>query len=261
MSTGTPYTKFAFDTEFFEVVAGQPGAGTISTTSSRSMEAIKQEAYAAGLAEGQKQAQADLAQLQQHLQNTIVSLQKSLAEREEQITRQCLGLLGVTITHLLGHAGSHYGAELLEHHLRTLLPLIKTDESLTLRIHPAARGYHEKLGLPQASILGLPMHVVPDATLGPTDAIIEWANGGVESKASAHLQHVAELLAGAGAPPVGAGALPNLSATPTPPPAATAAPADAGTAASPEMSAAEQAAKARAAALLGDDDLVDALKS
>jgi flagellar biosynthesis/type III secretory pathway protein FliH len=257
-------TKFTFDTEFFEVVGGGRNAAPVSlpTSTSRSSEAKLQQAFAeghaAGLVEGQQQAQADLARLQQHTQNTLLALQQATEAREEKLLKNLLGLLQGTLQNLLGHASHHYGAEVLEHHLRALLPLAKTDEALTLRLHPAARGYHEKLGLPQAQVLGLPLRIVPDSNLGATDALIEWQHGGVEARLADHTAAVQELLTAAGAT-----ALPKPDfTTPTRPPTAgpaLASPHAAPTADDPVANAAHARA-ARAAALLGDDDLVDALK-
>lgn len=256
-------TKFTFDTEFFEVVGGGRNAAPVSlpASSSRSSEAKLQQAYgeghAAGLAEGQQQAQADLARLQQHTQNALLSLQQATEAREEKLLKNLLGLLQGTLQNLLGHASHHYGAEVLEHHLRALLPLAKTDEQLTLRLHPAARGYHEKLGLPQAQVLGLPLRIVADSTLGPTDALLEWQHGGVEARLADHTAAVQDLLSAAGAT-----ALPKPDfTTPTLPPAAAAsAPAAAQVVADDPLANAANERAARAAALLGDDDLVDALK-
>lgn len=285
MTTPTPYTKFGFDTEFFELVqtdtqagasapvAGKPtAAGAMPTTIAQfkaQMDEARQQAYTegytVGMNEGQNQAQADLAQLQQHLQNALLALQNAQAEREEHLLMQCLSLLRVTLHHVVGQAVASYGPEILEHHLRALLPLLKTDEALTLRIHPAARGFHEKLGLPQASIMGLPMHITSDANLGPTDAVILWANGGVESKLTQHLEAVDALIAGAGATMLNIEHKTNLSAAPVEAPKGpavqTEVPPAAGLAGMPDMEEADKAAKARANALLGDEDeLVDALK-
>ena len=275
----TPYTKFGFDTEFFELVPGQggpamagAGAGAAKPLTKEQQQAQVEEAkqaayaegYAAGVNEGQQQAQADLAQLQQHLQNTLLTLQTALNEREEHLLTQCLSLLRVSLHHVVGHAAGAYGPELLEHHLRALLPLLKTDETLTLKIHPAARGFHEKLGLPQAAIMGLPMHITADASLGPTDAVIQWANGGVESKLALHLDEVDKLLAGSGAAMLATDHKPNLNVTPSAEVVASAQIAEAAPSVDSDDldSEAARAAKARADALLGDDDgeLVDALK-
>ena len=284
MTTTTPYTKFGFDTEFFELVqglgdaqagapAGAPKVAAMPATMAQlkvQMEEARQEAYAegyaVGMSEGQNQAQADLAQLQQHLQNALLALQTAQNEREEHLLAQCLSLLRVTLHHVVGQAMANYGPEMLEYHLRALLPLLKNDEALTLRIHPAARGFHEKLGLPQASIMGLPMHVTSDPNLGPTDAVILWANGGVESKLAQHLDAVDTLLAGAGAHMVNIEHKANLSPLPDVVKAQLHVQAQqvANVAAEPvmpDMDEAEKAARARANALLGDEDeLVDALK-
>ncbi len=283
------YTKFGFDTEFFELVQSQSGGAPVPAASSNPQHKAQledarragyDEGYAAGLAEGQQQAQADLAQIQQHLQNTLIALQKAVNEREEELLKQMLTLLRQTLHHLLGHAVRHYPAELFEHHLRTLLPLLSGGESLTLRVHPSARGYHEKLALPQASIMGMAMNVKSDPGLGPTDAVVEWSNGGVENKLELHLKAVDDLLSGAGAALLPVEPRADLSPQPlnVPPKTPEAAssstagqtapeqPSDAATS-SPQPdadieSAAAQAARDRARQLLGDDDddLVDALK-
>lgn len=264
----TPYAKFAFDTEFFEVVGTHAAVGPTAAQRRAEEESSKQEAYnagySAGLAEAQKAGQADLAQLQQNLQNTLMALQKSQNERETQLLNQMLTFTRTSLHRIVGHAAEHYGAEMLESHLRSLLDKLKADESLTLRIHPAARGFHEKLQLPQAAILGLPMQINPDSSLGPTDAVVEWRNGGVESRLASHLAELDALLLS-----VGAQALP-MNVAPPPPPSQSdgtepspAAPTRSQPAndAEPMMDQAAQAAKARAAELLGDEDLVDALKS
>ncbi|TKW60322.1 MAG: hypothetical protein DI628_08795 [Blastochloris viridis] len=273
------YAKFGFDTEFFELVQGQKGAPSVVAPSSpqqkAQLEEIRRagydEGFAAGLAEGQMQAQADLAQIQQHLQNTLISLQKAVNEREEELLKQMLTLLRQTLHHVIGHAVRQYPAELFEHHLRTLLPLLGSNEALTLRLHPSARGYHEKLALPQASIMGMPMNVKSDPTLGPTDAVVEWANGGVENKLELHLKAIDELLSGAGAALLPVESRADLSPQPASQPEAAPASAgpietqaDASADAAPDdmESAAAKAARDRARQLLGDDDddLVDALK-
>lgn len=268
----SPHRKFGFDTEFFELVGGTRASGDgISAPTQPSepdAEALRQEAYAeghaVGLAEGQTQAQADLARLQQHLQNTLLALQQANDTREEQTLNTLLGLMQRTLTHLIGHAAQHYGPEVLEHHLRQLLPLARTDETLTLRVAPQAIGYHEKLGLPQATILGITLRVATDSTLGPVDAIMEWQHGGVEARLPEHIAELEALLRAAGAQSLPPAPL-NLAATPSPA-APLAAPVSATSAALPvteahtALNTAAEAMAERAAALLGDDDLVDALK-
>lgn len=292
----TPPQKYTFDTDFFEVVsgaggnaaggaaagAGSPHQGTRAAHQAHQAQQAaeqKQEAYdegyKTGLAEGQRQAQADLAVMQQHLQGTLAALNKMAAEREEQLLTQTLALVRATLYHLVGDVVRHYPDELLEQHLRMVLPLVKADESLTLRIHPQARGFHEKLGLPHASIMNIPMHVVADAALGPTDAVVEWKNGGVESRLSQHLEGLTRQLEAAGVPLLATPPLPEPEAgkksAPQPGFQAAAQPATEATPApsrpAPQQTATSvldevaQAGRSRAAELLGDDDLVDALKS
>lgn len=279
----TPPQKFTFDTEFFELVPGSASstaAAHLAQTQAEQKQQAYDEGYAAGLKEGQQQAQADLAVMQQHLQKTLAALQGGMAEREAQLLMQTLALLRTSLHHLVGDVLRHYPDELLEQHLRMVLPLVKTDESLTLRIHPQARGYHEKLGLPHAGIMGIPMHVVADASLGGTDAVVEWKNGGAESSLAQHLAQLARQLEAAGVPLLPTPPLPTagpapVRAAPATTPATATSPAEAtptpstpapqtATPPPPPASALEEAGqttRSRAAELLGDDDLVDALKS
>ncbi|MBI1308792.1 MAG: hypothetical protein GC129_02890 [Proteobacteria bacterium] len=269
LPTPPTHQKYTFDTEFFEVVGDAKSPSPTATRAPASMPANPRqkaydEGYTTGLKEGQQQAQADLAQLQQHLQSTLTALQKTTEERESTLATQMLALLRTTLYRQVGDLMSHYPDELLEQHLRSVLPLIKADESLTLRIHPAARGYHEKLQLPQASILGLPMHIITDPSLGLTDAVVEWKNGGVESKVAQHFKALDQLLAAAGAallptPPMPTEATPAAKpATPAAATGAAATPPPAATGSAVEQ--ATQASQSRAAELLGDEELVDALK-
>ena len=283
-----PYSKFAFDTDFFEVVAGGV-PGTATRSPSQVQEELRQQAYAEGMAvgqaEGQAMAQAEAVHFQAYFASMTAQLEGMLAEREQALLHQMLGFVRGTLQHVLGQVVKYYPDELLAHHLQTLVPLAKAGETLVLRINPQARGFHEKLGLPQANILGVPMQIVPDPTLGLTDALLEWQHGGLESKAAQHMAWLNDLLMAAGAAAIavpevtyaardvaremradgqqsgglsGGGeksAIPAGTAAPMPPPAATPPTVD------DVAQAALQASKDRAAALLGDDELVDALKN
>lgn len=255
------YAKFGFDTEFFEVVgassSGSPASGEAARPNTKSPDEYRQEGYdagyAAGVAEGRKQAEQALVPLQEHLQALLANLEHTVAVREEQLMVNTLSLVRLTLHHLLSHAAQHYPEEVLEQHLKAVIPLVKADESLMLRISPAAQTYHEKLKLPQASILGLPMQIVTDASLAPTDVSIEWRGGGVESKLAQHWEHINALVLGAGAAPL------PVSAFPMAGPSASAA---TSSGAVPPNSPPEplDPRRARAAELLGDDELIDALK-
>jgi flagellar assembly protein FliH len=266
-----PYSKFSFDTEFFEVVAGGM-PGTAARSPGQVQEELRQQAYAEGVAAGQAQGQAmaegEVARLQAYITSMTAQLEGVLAERERTLLHQMLGFVRGTLQHVLGQAVKYYPDELLAHHLQTLVPLAKAGEALVLRINPQARGFHEKLGLPQANILGVPMQIVPDPALGLTDALLEWQHGGLESKAAQHVAWLNDLLTAAGAAaiavpdvvyPPRAGAPIGVQAAPAPQAAAVEplrAPA-----VDEAAQAALQASKDRAAALLGDDELVDALKT
>lgn len=277
-----PYSKFAFDTEFFEVVAGGM-PGTAARSPGQVQEELRQQAYAegvaAGQAEGHAMADAEVARLQAYVVSMTAQLEAMLAEREHTLLHQMLGFVRGTLQHVLGQAVKYYPDELLAHHLQTLVPLAKAGEALVLRINPQARGFHEKLGLPQANIVGVPMQIVPDPSLGLTDALLEWQHGGLESKAVQHVAWLSDLMTAAGAAAIavpevvypardlGLGGVPSDGQRPMAPPvpadtaAATLPPPVAPTQKDDAAQAALQASKDRAAALLGDDELVDALKT
>ncbi len=166
---------------------------------------------------------------------------------EERSVRQLLVLWHGSFSRLLGQAVQHYPEQILEQHLKSLLPLITTGEDLTLRINPGARHFHDKLGLAHAHISGHEFRIVDDHSLPVTDCVVEWRSGGLEARVHDHEKLMAELLVQAGA---------NVEA---PPPHPAGAPAAAETATGPVAEAAT-AAKTRASELLGDDELVEALK-
>lgn len=275
-----PYSKFAFDTEFFEVVSGGI-PGTAVRSPGQVQEELRQQAYAegvaAGQAEGHAMAEAEVVRLQAYIASVTARLEDMLSERERTLLHQMLGFVRGTLQHVLGQAVKYYPDELLAHHLQTLVPLAKTGEALVLRINPQARGFHEKLSLPQANILGVPMQIVPDPALGLTDALLEWQHGGLESKAVQHLAWLNDLMTAAGAAPIpvpeatyavrdmGLGGARSNQHVEPPLHTGTAAPtlptATALTTMDDAAQAALQASKDRAAALLGDDELVDALKT
>lgn len=244
------FEKFAFDNDFFELaVMGTPAAAAQAAAPVQRMpkniEAAHKQGYEEGFAEGQKQAQAaaaaDMAILQQHMAAGTRALETATQQVEESFVTRGLSLLRVSLHRLMGNAAQHYPDQILEHHLRLLVASLRTSEDLTLRIHPQARTYHEKLGLAQANIQGTPFHIIPDSSLGPTDCLIEWSRGGLEAKLAEHLAKLDELLKQTGAENLPTPALPTAEAT------------------NPVKQATTEADQ-RAKQLLGDDDLVDALK-
>jgi hypothetical protein len=87
--------------------------------------------------------------------------------------------------------------------------------------------------------------------LPPSDCVVEWHGGGLEAKVHEHQKLMTELVASAGAPVTAPDAPPVVPAPNTPVTTPDAAP--------PAPAAAEPA-KTRAAELLGDEELVEALK-
>jgi flagellar biosynthesis/type III secretory pathway protein FliH len=254
MSDAPKPEKFIFATDFFDV-AMMDGLATPAVAAPRlprSLQEARDEGLKEGLAQGRAEGEAILQQeltaLRQQVANLTQQLSTQYVQWELSLTNMALSLVRVTLHKLLGHAAAHYSDQVLEQHLRGLLNLLTQGEPLTLRVHPQARGYHEKLALPQASIGQLAFRIVPDDKLGPTDVVIEWPGGGLESKLADHMAALDALLAQAGAD----------TSVPTPP-----LPASSTLQAPPEPSPLEAAAastKSRAAELLGDDELVDALK-
>jgi flagellar biosynthesis/type III secretory pathway protein FliH len=247
-----PYSKFGFDNEFFELdIASGLNGGRAKADG---IEQVRAEAYAAGLNEGKNMATAEMAEMAKRLDTITEQLTQAQATWEERSVRQLLTLWHASFSRLLGQAAQHYPEQVFEQHLKSLLPLIRTGEELTLRLHPNARHFHEKLGLAHAHISGHNFRIIDDHGLLPSDCVVEWHGGGLEAKLQEHQKLIAELLASAGAPVQAPApeAVPPVADTPAATPglpataASTAAPAD--------------PAKKRAAELLGDDELVDALK-
>lgn len=248
------FTKFTFENEFSEFfdVAVMDGlatpAGRTTKTAQDSYDEGFREGLAKGRAEGETQAQQEITALQQQLTALSEKLTQTQLEWQRNLSRQALGLMRVALHKLVGHAAEHYSDQMLEQHLKYLLGELHQGDNLTLRINPQAKGYHEKLGLPHANIAGVPFRIVTDPALGITDVVIEWPQGGLESKLSEHLAQLDTLLTGAGA---------DVS-LPTPPMPTTS---DLKPEENPSpLREAEAQTKTRADELLGDDELVDALK-
>jgi flagellar biosynthesis/type III secretory pathway protein FliH len=247
------YAKFAFETEFFDVadMTGLDSGGGEAPRLPRNLQEAREEGLREGLARGRAEGEAILAEELAGLKQQVATLTQRLAAEHAQweadLTRQALSLIRLTLHHLLGHAAAHYSDQVLEHHLRDLLQRLQHGEGLTLRVNPQAKVYHEKLALPQASIGHIPFKIVTDPALGPTDVVMEWPGGGLESKLSDHVAAMDALIAAAGATPLPATPLPAESELKGPPEDS-------------PLADVTQKTKSRAAELLGDDEFVDALK-
>ncbi|HEX2859823.1 MAG TPA: FliH/SctL family protein [Alphaproteobacteria bacterium] len=244
MTEAKSYSKFGFDNQFFELDV----AGGFNNNQARAdaLEQARAEGFAAGVQEGKNAAGAEVTELTHRLTALTDQLTQAQKAWEERSVRQLLVLWHGSFSRLLGQAVQHYPEPILEQHLKSLLPLIGTSEELTLRINPGARHFHEKLGLAHAHISGHNFRIVDDHSLPVTDCVVEWRSGGLEARVHEHEKLIADLLVQAGA---------NVQAPPPHEPGTTPAPAAAAPA--PDATA---AAKSRASALLGDDELVEALK-
>lgn len=249
------FEKFAFENEFFDVAVLDGMVGT--SAKARSLQEAHDNAFKEGLAQGRAEGDTLLHQevtaLKQQLQTLTSKLTQQQAQWHDAITKEAITLLRTSLHRLTGHAAEHYSDQLVEHHIKHLLTLLHQGENLTLRINPQAKNYHDKLGLPQASIGNIPFKIVTDPSVGITDVIMEWPSGGLEAKLADNLAHLDTLLAQVGADttqpvpplPTESHLTPNATAE---------SPLDTVTA------AAQHLATSRAQALLGDDELVDALK-
>lgn len=243
------FEKFAFETEFFAVadMDGLAAAPRLPRNIQEAKEEGLREGLARGRAEGEAILQEELAALKQQVATLAERLSAEHAQWTADLTRQGLNLLRVTLHHLLGHAAAHYSDQVLEHHLRDLLSRLQQGEGLTLRVNPQAKGYHEKLALPQASIGHIPFKIVADPSLGPTDVVMEWPGGGLESKLADHVAALDRLLESLGAAQLPTAPLPAESKLEGP-------------AEESPLATAVEKTKSRATELLGNDELVDALK-
>jgi flagellar biosynthesis/type III secretory pathway protein FliH len=260
-----PLEKFGFSHDFFElnVAPPNPRAPPPAVVVQQAHDDGYAAGYAAGETTGRNTAQQQAALEIAELKNQLLGLTNHFSTAQEEyttgLTVSALTVIRQALHRLIGHAAANYPDQILEHFLHKLLPTLRTGEEVTLRVNPAARQYHDKLGLPQASIGGRPMHIVSDGALGPADCVLEWSRGGLESKIAQILADLDEALSHAGAdiqqatppPPTQpsrsfnpAGSPPPASFQPTPPASAPAPPA--------ETQLADQ--------LLGTDDLIDALK-
>lgn len=247
-------TKFSFENEFsdFFDVAVMDGLATPVRAQAKNAQDSYDTGFREGLAQGRAEGDAELQQelvtLRQQVEALTTRLTQSQADWQHVLARHAMTLLRASLHRLAGHAAEHYSDQLLEHHLKYLLANLHHGDNLTLRINPQAKGYHEKLGLPHANIGGIPFRIVTDPALGVTDVVVEWPQGGMESRLVEHLAQLDGLLASAGAdvslpvPELPVTSQLKVEEPPSP------------------LNDVAAATQQRAQQLLGDDELVDALK-
>lgn len=246
------FEKFSFENEFFDVAVLD---GLVGGKKSPALDNARDEGFKEGLAKGRAEAETLLQQEVDVLKKQLQSLSSQLTRQQEnwqhELARQTLTLLRTSLHRLVGHAAEHYSDQMLENHIKHLLALLHHGDNLTLRINPQAKAYHEKLGLPQASIGNIPFKITTDPALGITDVVMEWPSGGLEAKLADNLAQLDSLLVQAGADATQPASPLPVTSNLTPSPDDAASPLD----------AVATATASRAKELLGeDDDLVDALK-
>lgn len=245
------FEKFAFETDFFDVAVmdGLITQPKLPKTAQEGYDKGFKEGLAQGRAEGDTLLQNELTALKHQLTSLMATLTQRHEQWQNELTQAAINLVRQSLHKIIGHATAHYSDQMLETHIRELLALLHQGDGLTLRINPQAKAYHEKLGLPQASIGNIPFKITTDPALGPTDVVMEWPSGGLEAKLADHMVALDALLAHVGAD----------TAQPTEPlPTTTTIQSPADT--SSPLDAASQQTSSRAKQLLGDDELVDALK-
>lgn len=273
--------KFEFDTDFFEVSVS---TGDTTNRPPRTMQEAEQRGYDRGMIEGQQQAVANnKQQITQHLNTLQQALSQAQASHEQfcdLLQKQVLGLVRTTLKMIGGHLAENYPEELLDHHLRACVDQARQGQTITLYLHPSARDYHQKLQSDQITINDVPLLIATSPHLAPTDCLLEWSNGGVEAQFADILKTLDSQLESLGAgiapeaPPKAAKTAPVPPAEPkapeapaeepTPKTEASAEPEAAATPAEPEAPA-ESAQpvdphKQKVDELLGDEELIDALK-
>jgi flagellar assembly protein FliH len=175
------FSKFEFDTDFFEVsVSGSPLGKTLTENEKY------QQAYAEGQAAGRQQAEQDLAnQVEtalQTLQQAALQMESSQKAYFRALHHQVNQSLTILLEQVLGHAAEHYPQELLDQHLREIIDQLQEETSLVLRLNPAAAEFHQNLAEKSTTIQGLTFTIQPDPALSPSECVVEWQSGGLEAK-------------------------------------------------------------------------------
>jgi flagellar biosynthesis/type III secretory pathway protein FliH len=191
-TTDNKFDKFQFDTDFFEVLTPE------EVLRAEEAEQSKEQAYNEGFTAGQNKVLQDMQQqLTQQLQ-TMHNISQQIQHQQDvyvvALGRQALQIINQTLHQILDHAAEHYPQEILEKHLRDVIPQVPGNMPLTLKIHPDATTFHEKLGAPEATIQGRTFTIQTDPNIAPGDCVVIWDNGGVEASLKQAKQSITQLL-------------------------------------------------------------------
>ncbi|MDD9912633.1 MAG: FliH/SctL family protein [Alphaproteobacteria bacterium] len=186
------FDKFQFDTDFFEVLS--PAEVAAAEEADQAREQAYEEGFAAGK---QKQTQEMQTQLQQQIQ-ALQSIADEVQHQQDAYTialgRQALTIVTQVLNQLLDHAAENYPQDILEQHLKGIIAELPQNMPLTLKIHPDAATFHEKLQAPEATIQNCSFAIQTDPQIPLGDCVAIWENGGIEAGLSQAKQQLTDLL-------------------------------------------------------------------
>jgi flagellar assembly protein FliH len=188
---GADKSKFLFDLSFdADVMAGARGDATLAdpqlTLLTSEVDAMKAEAYAAGVAAGQQEA-ADSQQAQMNamldilgskLQTLAHNVTQHSAARDEAMANAIKA-----IAHkLLPAYAAQNGLAEIENIVSQTITGLRDEPRLVIRVAEAhADGCSTRLpALAKSVAWPGQLIIMADATLGPSDCRLEWADGGLE---------------------------------------------------------------------------------
>jgi flagellar assembly protein FliH len=193
--------------EHKEELAAPPPPPPPPTFSEEQLERTKTESYAAGLAEGMRQAeeQQNKAQReteQQHL-HMMQSLASHLSQADEHFAKhiqnqeqQLLALASGIAVKLVGHALMEGYEGVLERMLRDTLPSLLSMPTLTIMVHDSAQESIQSMMRRLSEEYGYTgnYQINPAASMRAGDIRIEWAHGAAERSLEHMIESVASVL-------------------------------------------------------------------
>ena len=194
--------KFAFDRQFESSGSEDPVAPLVRRKlGPEEVEAARQEAFAAGQASAEAEAQRRIADAAEALAATARDLGGILAQERAEIVTDAANLGVMAAKRLAAGVLSRWPEAEIEAFLTQCLAHMRDEPRLVLSAHPEL----EDALKPAFEMAGGRLSFASDGSLPPGDARIEWTTGSARlERAAAEIAIDAELetfLAGAGAPP------------------------------------------------------------
>ncbi|HEU0117974.1 MAG TPA: FliH/SctL family protein [Alphaproteobacteria bacterium] len=198
----TPIRKFMFDKSFDGMNTGRaPGAPVPVTLKPEQLEALKKEAFDAGVQAGKKaghdvQTQtvnALLARVEGRLEEVMQNLGNIEKDRDASLRNAVLAIA----KKLLPDFVAKNGLQEIQALLNDAIAEMVHEPRLVVRIHESEfdtiNNRIQEITT-QKAYAGKVV-VLADAEIAPGDCRIEWADGGVERKAAATMQSIEEAVA------------------------------------------------------------------